>query len=417
MSLPRLRNNIASLGALQMANYLIPLVTVPYLTRILGVESYGKMALVQVIMAYFALITDYGFSWSATRSIAANRDDHDYVSRIFSSTWCAQWLLASFALTALLTAIAFIPMLKRDAWLYLVGFTTVLGNVFAPLWLFQGLERMRDIAVIQTTARIVALPLLFIYVSGPTDVIYAVLVAGIGTMFAGLTSLFWIKRKHLVSWRKPTIHDVGNVLLRDSTLFLSRVSISFYTTLTPLALGIMVDTAAVGYFSLADKVRTLAQSMLDPVSQALFPRMSHLYENDRAAAQTLLKRSLAFVLLIAGCATTVLWFGADMIIMLLSGKDFGEAAKVLKVIAFLPLLVGLSNVFGVQVMLPNQHNRIFNIILGTAGILGLCIIWPLTYLNSAVGAAQSMLLVELFVTATMGIYLLRKGYLTNRPTN
>lgn len=414
MPLPRLRHNIATLGVLQVANYLIPLITVPYLTRVLGVESYGKMALVQVTMAYFVLITDYGFSWSATRDIAANRDNYDYVSRVFSSTWCAQCLLACFALITLLTAITVIPMLKRDSWLYLAGFTSVMGNIFLPLWLLQGLERMREIAFIQVTARFIALPLLFLYVGSPSDVIFAVLITGGCSMVAGFISLFWIKRKRLVCWYKPAIHDIVTVLREGAVLFLSRLSISLYTTVTPLALGIMAGTTAVGYFSLADKVRILAQSMLDPVSQALFPRMSHLYKNDRAAAATLLRRSLIFVLIIAGCVSIVLWFGADLIILLLGGKEFGEAAQVLRMIAFLPLLIGLSNVFGVQVMLPNRHNKAFNIILGFAGIFGLCIIWPLTYYNSAVGAAQSIGLVELIVTATMAIYLLHKGYLSNK---
>jgi PST family polysaccharide transporter len=412
MRLPSLRQNIAALGFLQVANYLIPLVTVPYLTRTLGVESYGKVAFVQVVMAYLTLLTDFGFSWSATRSIAANREDYHYISRIFCLTWCAQWLLTLFAFIVLMMAIAITPKLQQDAWLYLVGFASVVGNVCSALWLLQGLERMRELAVIQVTGRIMSLPILFQYVSSSADVIFAIAVIGTSSIVTGLISLYWIKKKCLVSWYRPTIQEISMTLREGSTLFFSRVSVSFYTMLAPLALGIMTNTIAVGYFSLAEKVAALARSILESVSQTLLPRMSYLYENDRVTAQKLFFRSLFFALIITGCLSATLWLCADLIILLLGGSEFAEAAQVLRVIAFLPLLSGLSNVFGVQVMLPNRHNKAFNFILGIAGLFGLCIIWPLSYYHAAIGAAQSMCLVELFVATTMGIYLWRKGYLS-----
>src|ERR1022692_135388 len=125
---PRLRHNIAALGASQIANYLIPLITLPYMTRALGVEAFGKVVFVQALMALFVMLTEYGFSWSATQQIAANRNDHQIISSIFSATWAAQWLLATASLILLGIAVCAIPLLQKNAELNLMGALIVIGN-------------------------------------------------------------------------------------------------------------------------------------------------------------------------------------------------------------------------------------------------------------------------------------------------
>ena len=95
----RLLNNVMALGTIQLVNFIIPLITLPYLTRTLGVEMFGKIAFVQVVMTFASLFTDFGFSWSATREIAAVRHDRAKVAIIFSANWAAQWLLVTIIIT------------------------------------------------------------------------------------------------------------------------------------------------------------------------------------------------------------------------------------------------------------------------------------------------------------------------------
>jgi len=416
MSLPRLRHNIVALGALQIANYLIPLVTLPYLTRVLGVVPFGKVAFVLAVMAYFVLLTDYGFSWSATRQIAAHRDDHHFVSSVFSSTWSAQWLLALVSGLILIVAVATIPLLRQDASLYLTGFSIVIGNVFLPIWLLQGLERMREVAIIQVTGRLLALPPLFLFVKSPQDAIWAIALAGAGPLIAGLLTLYWVGRSRLILWQRPTWIKTINALREGGPLFLSRISISLYTIITPLALGAISGTTAVGYFSLADRIRCAAQALLAPLSQALFPRMSHLYKHDPLSAHHLLKRSTLVIIALSGIASLFIWGAADWIILLLGGEQFVPAATVLRWLAFLPLVIGLSNVFGVQIMLPNGLNWLFNKILGTAAVFSLLIIVPLIFWKDAEGAAIATFATEVFVTITMAVFVYRHGYHKARTT-
>lgn len=409
---PRLRNNIASLGMVQVANYAIPLVTLPYLTRVLGPMAYGQVAFAQVLMVYFVLLTDYGFSWSATRKIAAHRDDRAYISRVFIGTWTAQWLLVVVAASLATLAVLYVDRLRPDASLYALAFTAVVGNALFPIWFLQGLERLQAVAAIQVTSRLVALLPIFALVKAPSDAGFVLAINGGAAVLSGLLSIGWIRYQHLADWHWPGWPAVMHELHDGRALFGSRVVISFYTTLVPLALGWIAGPVALANFSLADKLRTAAQALLSPLSQALFPRMTHLFATDKSAAFHLLKRSLLAVLVIAGSASALLWIFAEPLAVLLGGEAFRPASAALRWLALLPLLIGLSNVFGVQVMLPNSMNRPFNIILAAAGGLSILLIWPLIQQMQAVGAAQTMLIVELFVTGSMALLLYKRGYLS-----
>lgn len=412
MSSPKLRHNIAALGVMQIANYLIPMATLPYLTRVLGVESYGKMVFIQAVMAYLVLLVEFGFSWSTTREIAANRGNQKLISVIFSTTWAAQWFLALIASVLITLLVLLIPSFKIDARLYAAGMLVVLGSVLFPLWLLQGLERMREVAVIQVLSRLVFLPFIFIFVNSPEDLLLLILLFGLGPILAGVVSLLWIRHHRFVDFQRPVFTQIVKVLYENRILFLSKATISSYTTLIPLILGIVAGPAALAYFSLADRIRSAAQSGLSPISQALFPRMSHLYKTDQLAAGKLLRRSTFAIACISSGLSLGLWLFAETIIIILGGAAFGPSATILKWLAVLPLVVSLSNIFGIQIMLPNQLNRSFNFILVGAGAVCLLLIWPFAKYNGAVGASQIILITELFVTLAMGLYLWKKNYLS-----
>lgn len=405
MALPRLRHNIAALSALQAANCLIPLITLPYLTRVLGVEAFGRFSFVLAIMAYFVLVTDYGFAWSATRQIAAHRDEQEFISGVFSATWYAKCLLALISGLILIGAVSLVPILQQDAGLYLAGFSLVVGNLLMPVWLLQGLERMREVAIIQVFGRIVALLPLFLLVKTPQDVAWAVVYAGAASIVGGIVSLVWISHSRLIQWERPKWTSMLNVLREGGVLFLSKLYISAYTLLAPLALGAISGTTSVGYFALADRILRVAQALLEPITQALFPRLSHLYGADRRAARSLVKRTAAIIVALSGLTSLFLWLAADWIIELLGGGEFTPASAVLRWLAVVPLVMGLSNVLGVQIMLPNGLNRAFSQIAGFAAVLGILVISPLVYWKDARGAAMAILLVELFITVAMGVYL------------
>lgn len=411
---PRLRNSIASLSVLQAAHYLVPLVTLPYLTRVLGPAGFGAVAYVQAVMISLMVLTDYALSWSATREIAARRNDRTAVSRVFRGNWGAQWLLTAAAGGLLALGLWLAGANGGERVLHAIGFAAVIGNTLFPTWLFQGLERMAQIAWLQVSARLATVPLIFGLVDTPDDAWVALAIqSGVGVV-AGAGALLMMARQRWVDWKWPSGAEIAGGFKEGFPLFLSKLAIGCYTSLVPVILGTVAGTTAVAYFSLADKVRAAAQSLLTPIAQAMYPRLSHLYVSDVAAARKLARRALWLTILVAGGASLLLFIAAAPLIGLFGGSGYEDSVRVLHLMALLPLVIGLSNVFGVQIMLPNRLTRSFNVIVGAAAGLGLTFVWPLAAYRGAQGAAAAILLVELFVTAAMALYLSRRPDLWRR---
>ena len=410
----RLIHNIAALGSVQVAGYLLPLITVPYVTRVLGVEAWGTVALVQVVIGYFTLVTNWGFSMSGTRKVAAHRDDTERVSATFLAAWAAQWLLCVAAIILLVLLVLFVPFFSQYAMYYFWGIGGIISNVLFPVWFLNGLERMKQIAIIQIASRAAAIPLIFLFVHRPEDAPLMLAIGATTGILGGSATLVWIKKNIGLTWRCPSMASIVAELREGASIFGSTVWISLYTTLTPTILGLFAGASAVGYYALADRARQLAQSALTPISQALFPRMSHLFKEDSRQARLLLWRSSKIIVLISSSASLSLWFLAEYIVLILAGEQFRPAITVLKCLASLPFIISLSNIFGIQVMLPNYQTGAFNRILGVAGALSLCMITPLILWKGAEGAAVNTFITECFVTVVMAFYLWKTGFFRSR---
>lgn len=406
-----LRTNIAAMSLVQIGNYVLPLITLPYLTRVLGAEVFGKIAFAQILMSYLVLLVDYGFSWSATRAVAAHRNDPEKISRIFTATWAAQWLLLALAIATAVPTILLSDRLRPDAWLYAAAFTSVIGGALFPIWFLQGLERLEVVATLQLVTRTLALPPIFLIIAGPADGIWVLMINGSASILSGVVALAWLWRERVVGWAWPGWLNLLDAIREGGPLFTSRVSISLYTTLVPIILGWVAGPVALGHFHLADKLRGAGQALLAPLSQALFPRLSHLANTDGTAAFQLIRRSALATTLIGGISSGALWLLADWLIVLLGGPEFQPAAAVLRLLAPLPIIIGLSNLLGVQMMLPRGLNAAFNAILLAAAATSLASVRPMANHWGAEGAAATIVLVELMVTLCMTTILWHKGLL------
>jgi O-antigen/teichoic acid export membrane protein len=404
---PRLRYSIMALGVVQAGNFLVPLFVLPYLARVLGAEVYGQMVWVQTIMLFGVIWVDFGFGWSATREISSHRGDSVRIDRLFSNVWAVQW---SLAVIFVLGSIFFVGYLDKDGSqlsLYIAGLGMVLGQVLLPIWLFQGLEALREVAVIQLMSKLLVFPLIFLLVNGPQDVIVALAIFSLSTLLAGVLSLVWIYQRRLINWVHPDFCGMRSALRDGALLFSSRALISFYTTLVPLAVGYWAGSVQLAYFNLADKLRTVVQALFAPVSQAVFPRMSWLFQQDTSAAYALIRKLALGMGVASGFGCCVLWVGAADLMALLGGDEFLHGAPILRWLAFVPLVVILSNVMGVQIMLPQKMNKPFTVILALASLVSFLALYPAVKFGGAIGAAKVVLAVECLVTVLMAIYLWR----------
>jgi polysaccharide transporter, PST family len=396
--------NTIALSAAQVGTYLFPLVTIPYLARVLGVAGWGLVAFAQAFGAYIGLGVEYGFSYSATREIARHRNDREKLAEITAGVLGAKVLLATVAIAVAISARWYVPIFHDRPDLLWAGTFCALAQAFSMLWFFQGLERMKLVASLDFFAKALATMGIFILVKIPTDgwKVLALQGAGAGVSFViGLVAAY----AH-VQFRMPRWRSVWNALRTGWSMFLFRGSVSMYTVGNAFILGLFVPPQFVGYYAGAEKISKAFVSLLNPVTQTLFPRLSHLIHSARERAAQLARISLA-VMGSGGLGMGILIFVlAPQIVRLILGSAYGPAVPVLRILAFLPPLIAVSNVFGIQWMLPLGMDRPFNTIIVIAGVINLGLAVALAPILKAEGMAWAVVVAEVFVALAM-YFLLR----------
>lgn len=398
------RNTIALVGV-QAGNVLIPLLTLPYLLRVLGVEQFGVYAFCQALLAYCVVLVDYGFNLSATRQIAQNQGKPKEINRIFWSVQAVKSLLALTALGLIGVSIWLVPQFRAVSLVLIASLPIVLGSLLFPLWLFQGLERMGFVTVCSLVSKLITIPLIFYFVQTTQDTWIAAMIQSIGTVIAGLLACVLIQQQCLIGWARPRWADVVHAFVDGWHIFISTAAISLYTTINPVLLGMLTNHTVVGLFSATDKIRLGCQSLISPFSTAIYPRVSALMEENPQTGLLLVRK----VLLVQGgvtlCLAIGLWLAAPWLVLIVMGGQFEGAVSVLRIMAPLPFLIGLSNVFGIQTMLPLGLKKPFSRIVATSGLVSILLMVTLAPTYGADGAAAAVLVTESLVTLAMALVL------------
>jgi len=406
-----LRTNIVSLLSVQGVNYLLPLVTVPYLAHVIGAQNFGRIAFAQAFAQYFVIAADFGFSLSATRRVALLRNQPEQLSRLFNAVMAIKLGIMTLGFLFLITVMPFVYALRRDETLCLIAYLSVLGNVFYPVWLFQGLERMNRITVCSISARILSVAAIFIFVHTSQQTNLAAGLQAATSVISAIFALTTITSIIELQLRLPRLGELKELIIDTWPLFLSTASVSLYTSTNIFILGLETNSIIVGYFSGADKLVRAAQGLLTPVSQAFYPHIISAMTRSRRAAFDLLRR----LIYIQGAVTAFISLGlivfAKPIVLLTLGPAFKPATPVVEVMGMLPFIVGLSNALGVQTMLALNMKRHFRNIIVFSGLLNILLLLPLARHFGAVGAASSTLITECTVTFLMAVVLENKGIL------
>ena len=410
MSRRRLIENIVSLGALQAASYLLPLLSLPYLARVLGPENLGRMAFAIAFAQIFVILTDYGFNLSAAREISIHRDNPLKVAEIFYSVLLLRFCFALLGFAMLAVLVNTLSSFRLDAPLYLVCYMLVVGNVIFPQWLFQGLEMMKTFSLMQFAARFCAVVGIFFFVKSKNDLLWAALLQSSGAALAGVLTMPLVAKAVNMAGPSGITRDILVERLREGWhVFVAAAAINVYTTGNSFVLGLLTNPLAVGYFHVAEKIVRAAQSVFGPVSQAVYPHISLLAQQNPVQALRF-NRKLIIGLGLAGLAVSLfLHLASELLVRLLFGEAYRPAAGVLKILAFLPLIVILSNVLGIQTALAFGLRKSYSRVYLAAAPINLMLFIPLAGKMGAQGAALANVLVESFVTVAMFIFLHRHG--------
>ena len=324
--------NFLALSTLQVVNLILPFLTLPYLTRVLGISNYGVVVMVYSVMQFLLVICDYGFNLSATKDVSLNRNDKKEINIIFSSVLTIKFFLIFISFLILFLLTNFVEAMFEHKNVYLLGFGIVAGQSLSLTWLFQGMEKMKYMTIVNLISKLTCTLLIFILIKKPNHYIYVPLLYSIGFMSGGLLSL-WIAFKQFdVTFYLIKKEKIIQHFKVSSQYFFSRLSVSFYTTSNNFIVGIIFGEFYAGIFGVAEKLYSAITIIYMPISDAIYPLMVKT-KNIRLFNKIFLG---AFLLNLFICLFTFIF--SEEIIILVFGLEYIQASSLLRYFCFLALL-------------------------------------------------------------------------------
>jgi PST family polysaccharide transporter len=400
-------HNSTALYGVQLCRKIFPLVTMPYLLRVLGPSVWGSVAFVSSLGEFIVLVIEFGFNLSATREIAHSRHVPQKCSRIMAGVLGAQTLLAAASVTAAWLASRYIPLLRNNPYLLWAG---VLYGVFQglnPLWFFQGLERLRLAASLEIAGKILGVFGIFLFVRSSSDAWKTLVFQGVPPMLSSLVGLILAYR--LFPFTAPTFSLVKAAMISGWRLFVFRGGESLYGAGNAFILGLFAPISSVGYFAIAEKISKAIFGLLNPIREALYPRISRLAVTAAADAARLVRIGAAVMISGGVLLGIMLYIAAPRLIHITTGSDLRPAVTVLRIFALLPPLLSVTYSIGLQWLLPLGEDAKVNRIFLTAGALNLVTALLVAPVYQHIGMAVSVLFSETYACIAMVLAVVNRA--------
>lgn len=394
-----LAKNFASLGTLQLVNFLLPLLLTPYLIRVLGVNNFGTISLAQAVISYFTIITDYGFNLTATKAIAIDRQDKHKIAEVFNQVISVKLMLSALCFVLLLMILYLADASEAVIYLYLLTYTIVVGQALLPLWFFQGMEDMKYITILSLLTKVVSVILIVLFVRNQEHYILVNFFHGVGTLLAGVASFFLIRKKFNVTFRFS--HKTTAQLKEGWHIFVSNLTINIYTNSNIIILGLFANKEIVGYYSIAEKVINAARQLLVVYFQVIYPHVCNLAANTQGMIFNFFKRVFVPFAGLMAVVSLGIFFLSDYIVLFFVGSYNDSIAFILSVLSFIPLIVAL-NIPPHQIILAFDHKKYYSAIFIAGASINIILNLVLSYYFQAVGTAFAVLFTELLIT--VGLY-------------
>lgn len=402
----RTAQNLLALYGVQFANYLLPLVMLPYLARVLGPDGFGMLAIGQSLAQYLSLVVEYGYSLSGTREVAQHRNDPNRLARILSGVLGARLFLSLIVVLIAFSLGMWVPVLREHPLLLWSGVFWAIALGFSPIWYFQGRERLRLVAILEVLAKALGVIFIFLVVREPADAYKVLLVQG---WFAALASaIAWRWAWQEVGFLWPDFSMITTSVHAGWRIFFATAFISFYTSANSFILGLFVPPQQVGFFAGADKLIRAFLSLLQPLIRVYLPKFSHLVEHDPLAARSLFKRNTLLLLFLGVGGTIAVWVSAPFAVKLFLGHAYEPSVQIMYVLGLIILPVSLASVWGTQWMIANKLDRELTKVYIAAGLINLILALVLIPRMGSMGLAAGVVVAEVLGASAMWLVLIRR---------
>lgn len=334
----RFKKNVLALSVVQISNYILPILILPFLTRTLGVDSFALVSIVLATIQLSFVITDYGLSVYAPFKIALAKSSHEQINRLISNIYGLKVILF-FAALCIFTAIMCAQ--DSDNWWTILFFSSLamFFQAYQPVWLFHGIEKMSGVAVISLTTKLSYIIFVFIFVSDSFDGVNVIASWAAAQLLTSVVSN-WLMFKEGYRIYLPTYHEIALIGRECREYFISRLAVSMFSSVNTIVLGAAGSSSQVALYSVCDQLYKAGKNATMPVSQALYPYMTH-------------QKNWALFYKILFCSAFGLAFGSFMvaqvsedIITLVFGESYNAASPILDIFLVTIVINFVSVLFG-----------------------------------------------------------------------
>jgi PST family polysaccharide transporter len=371
--------NFMSLSILQAVSYVFPLITLPYLARVIGVNKFGEIAFANSIEIYFAAVIVYGFKYTAVRDIAQCRDDINKVSEIFCAVFTAQILLFTIASILYIICIYSIPVFYEYRIILWATYPIMFTKFIFPDWMFQALEKMKFITILNLASNTLFTGLIFLVIKEEKDYFFYPILMSIGSIIAGFISLYVIVFKFKIKIFVPRFSVIYSTLKKSTDMFLSNIVIYLFQSMPVTILTSYNGALAAGLYSAGQKLYLIIENISNVFSRTFFPFLSRKKNKHHYYSRLSCAVHLCFCLL--------MFVFADLFIKLFFTPEFSESATIIRILSICPFFRFLYDTYGINYLVIYNKTNIFRKITFYCAVGGLLLSIILIPLYSYIAVA------------------------------
>lgn len=406
----QLTKNIFSLTIVQIATYVLPLISVPVISRIIGPGKYGVINFAAAYITYFTLLITYSFDFTASRRIAKDPNNQQLRNTVFSEIFYTQCFLFVCSTLAFAILLYVVPEFITNRRVIIFSYLLCISTLFTQNWLFQAMEDLSKIALFNLISKVLFTVAILVVVRKNEDYVWQPFLIGFIQTVVALWSFVWAYRKYNIRLLILPFARCLQILWEEKVIFFSLVFVNLYSSTNTVILGLFQSAEQVGYYTSAQRLIIIAQSVLAmPLAQAFYPFIGKAFVESRESGLRVSQKLIPLIVVFIGFASVAMFLLGPFVIRMFYGHKFEAAIPAFQILAIVPLIFSLNNVLGIQIMLNMGMDKDFFKVTAYAGLLSMTLNLLMIKRWGYIGTTINWLVTEVFIFITMYIILKGKG--------
>ena len=378
-----LMENFISLSTLQIVGMILPLITLPYVVRVVGFSNYGIIALASSLIAYFQSVTDYSFRITATRDVVIYKHSTKRLSLIYSKVQIVKAIFSFLSLTILLIIVFLYPPFYKERLVFFLTMPILLGYTLFPEWFFQGIENMKYITILNICIKVFFTICIFIFIKKETDYWVYPLLQSCGFIGGGIVGQFILHKKYRLKFFIIKPSSIKKTVTDNFPIFINQFVPNLYNNTSTFLLGIFSSNNIVGIYDAIKKITDLSVALINIFSRVFFPFINRRKD---------VFKKYSMLMFSVGSLLVFLPIIFSKLIFFYLNVSYPNAFEVLTILSLSVFFVTLYDIYGLNYFIVNRQDKLVMKNTIVASIIGFILAFPLIYWSGIIGAALNVLI-------------------------